>query len=59
MNKVQVEVTGWDADGESVSWDGYGDTEDAATDDAIARGGIVEVGEARLVGVVYWEGGRS
>lgn len=42
-----AEVTGWDGDNESVAWTGYGDTEQTAIDDAIKRGGIVEVGDVR------------
>jgi hypothetical protein len=46
---AHVAVTGWNADGEPVEEDGFGATEAAATVDAIARGGIVEVGDASVV----------
>lgn len=54
QTKIRAEVTGWDADNESISWDGYGDTEDEAVQDAIRRGGIIEVGDARIIGTVVW-----
>lgn len=43
---IHVEVTGWNAENESVSWDGYGATFDEAVEDAMQRGGIIEVGDA-------------
>lgn len=45
---VVVEVTGWDKDGESISWTGRGETEDAAIENARALGEIVEVGDVRI-----------
>jgi hypothetical protein len=48
--QVHVEVTGWNADGESVSWDGYGATEEEAIADAKRGGGIIEIGDVRVIG---------
>jgi hypothetical protein len=45
---VHVEVTGWDAEGSTVAWDGYGQTEDAAIDDAKSKGKIVEIGDVTV-----------
>lgn len=46
--KFRADVTGWDAENESVSWHGYGDTEDEAVDDAMERGYIIEIGDVTI-----------
>lgn len=46
---IEVEVTGWNAEDESLAWTGHGSTEDAAVQDAMQRGGIVEIGEVTIV----------
>ena len=44
--EVEVDVTGWNAEGESVSGNGYGNTFDDAVAHACQRWHIVEVGDA-------------
>jgi hypothetical protein len=46
---VKVAVTGWNADDESVSDYGKGDTEDAAIEHACKLGGIVEIGDVTIL----------
>lgn len=42
-------VTGWDAEGDSVEGDGWGMSEDTAVAAAISGARIVEVGDVRTV----------
>jgi GNAT superfamily N-acetyltransferase len=49
IKPVRVEVTGWNTDNEAVEWTGYGGTEDEAVADALEKGGIIEIGDVRVI----------
>lgn len=50
-NRWHIEITGWNQENESLSWDGYGSTEDEAIKDAMNKSGIIEIGDTTILEV--------
>ena len=48
-NPHEVEVSGWDGEGEYVTETGYGKTHEQAMEDALKRSGIAEVGDVKQI----------
>lgn len=45
----KVEVSGWDKEGEYITEEGYGLTEESAVQDAVTRYSIREIGEVNII----------